>query len=532
MTKRGSIRAVDDALRESEAHYRAVMESANDAIISSDSAGTIQDWNLAAQRMFGYTKSEAIGQPVTLLVPERLMRRHLEGIQLRRDGINSCSMGLRLELEGRHKDGHEFPIELSLSEWSTPAGRHFTAVIHDITARRRAEAERAKLEVQYRQAQKMESIGRLAGGVAHDFNNMLAIISGYTDLAMMNLDASAPLYTDLVEVTKAAKRSAELVRQLLAFARKQTIAPRILNINETVANMLKLVERLIGEDIDLVWKPGLDLWPVMMDPTQIDQMLANLAVNSRDAIIGTGKLIIETGMAVLDDDYCAAHPGSIPGRYVLLTVSDDGCGIDKQAQTQIFEPFFTTKAQGLGTGLGLSTVYGIVKQNLGFINVSSEKGQGTTFRIYLPAHESAGEAEADSPASLESTMGWEVVLLVEDEAALLELSKRTLEQLGYTVLATTSPTRAIELFKNYPGEIHLLLTDVVMPEMNGRVLQQRLDELRPGLKCLFTSAYTADVIAERGVLNDGVNFLQKPYTRRALAERVREVLGADKRSTG
>jgi len=518
----------DAALRESEAHYRAVMESANDAIISSDGAGIIRDWNSAAERLFGYSESEATGRPVAMLVPEHLRDRHLQGIQQRRNGPSSSLLGLRMELEGRRKDGREFPIELSISEWSTPAGRHFTGVIHDITARRRAEADKATLEAQYRQAQKMESIGRLAGGVAHDFNNMLAIINGYTDLVMMKLDPASPMYADLQEVTKAAKRSAELVRQLLAFARKQTIAPRILDLNEAVANMLKLLERLIGEDINLIWKPGSTLWPIKMDPAQIDQILANLAVNARDAIAGTGKLTIESSTTIFDDAYCAAHPGSVPGNYVLLSVSDDGCGIDKEVQGQIFEPFFTTKAQGHGTGLGLSTVYGIVKQNLGFINVVSEPGRGTTFSIYLPAYASVQEAEAAPPPSIGAAMGSEVVLLVEDEEALLELSRRTLEHLGYTVLATTSPTHAIELFESYPGEIHLLLTDVVMPEMSGQALERRLTELRPTLKCLFTSAYTADVIADRGVLNEEVHFLQKPYTWQALSDKVRDALGTDK----
>jgi two-component system cell cycle sensor histidine kinase/response regulator CckA len=523
------VEAENQALREGEAHYRAVMDSANDAIITCDSSGIIEDWNLAAQRMFGYSKAEAGGQPVTLLVPRHLMGRHLAGIEKRLRETASSLVGTRMEWEGRRKDGSCFPIELSLSDWSTPAGRHFTGVIHDITARRQAEAETARLEAQYRQAQKMESIGRLAGGVAHDFNNMLAIINGYADLVMMKLNPTEPMYADLLEVKKAGQRSADLVRQLLAFARKQTVAPRVLDVNETVGQMLKLVERLTGEDIELVWKPGADLWPVKMDPLQIDQILANLAANARDAIAGTGKVIIESSNDELDDAYCAAHPGSVPGRYVLLAVGDDGCGMDPETQSQVFEPFFTTKEQGRGTGLGLATVYGIVKQNLGFIDFASAPGLGTTFRIYLPAYESGTSVDPVPAASIESTRGSETILLVEDEAALLEFCRRTLEHLGYTVLATVSPGRAIELFNSYAGSIHLLLTDVVMPEMSGRALQQRLDQLRPGLKCLFTSAYTADVVADRGVHNGDVNFLQKPYSWQGLAKKVREVLDADRR---
>jgi PAS domain S-box-containing protein len=394
----------------------------------------------------------------------------------------------------------------------------------DITERRKAEEEREALEKQLRQAQKMESVGRLAGGVAHDFNNMLNVIIGYSEMVLDQLKDSDPLYRDIHEIMNAGRRSADLTRQLLAFARKQAIQPRVLDLNDTIAGMLKMLGRLIGEDIDLHWKPTSKLWPVRMDPAQLDQILANLTVNARDAIAGIGKIIIETAMADLKEDYCHSHPGSVPGRYVMLTISDTGCGMDSESQAHLFEPFFTTKPQGQGTGLGLATVYGIVKQNDGFIQVYSELGYGTTFKIYLPACEPAMLAEVKKAASTDMPQGTETVLLVEDEKSVLELSRRLIERLGYKVLATGSPFQAIQIVTEYTGEIHLLLSDVVMPEMNGRDLQQRLNALRPGMKCLFMSGYTTDTVAHQGVLDRDVHFLQKPFSNEALALKLREAL--------
>ncbi|MFO1372450.1 MAG: GAF domain-containing protein [Candidatus Competibacteraceae bacterium] len=387
-----------------------------------------------------------------------------------------------------------------------------------------AARKRDVLEAQLHQAQKMEAVGRLAGGVAHDFNNMLAVIAGHTDMALEQTVPASPLYADLLAIQKATQRSADLTRQLLAFARKQTIAPKALDLNDTIAGMLRMLGRLIGEDIDLLWKPAGALWPVHMDPAQIDQIMVNLVVNARDAITGVGKITIETGRAEFDESYCETHVGFIPGRYVLLAVSDNGCGMDKEVLAQLFDPFFTTKPRGRGTGLGLATVYGIVKQNHGFINVYSELGQGTTFKIYLPRH-AADLAEASTtPPPVAAPIGAETVLLVEDEEALLKLSTRLLERLGYTVLAAGGPNQALQLAEAHPGVIHLLMTDVIMPDMSGRDLWQRLSALRPGLKCLFMSGYTANVIAHHGVLDDGVHFLQKPFSREALATKLREAL--------
>jgi signal transduction histidine kinase/CheY-like chemotaxis protein len=394
----------------------------------------------------------------------------------------------------------------------------------DITERKHAEAKHAKLHEQFAQAQKMESVGRLAGGVAHDFNNLLMGIMGYTQLCMDKIALDHPIREYLAEITHDAERSAEITRQLLAFARKQTIAPRVLDLNDAVAGMLKLLQRLIGEDIKLAWRPGVGVRPVKLDPSQVDQILANLCVNARDAIDGVGNITLETKSMTIDADYCATRPEAIPGAYVSLAVSDDGCGMDKETLVQVFEPFFTTKGLGKGTGLGLATVYGIVKQNHGFINVYSEPGQGTTFRIYLPQVVAADAIQAASATAAKPLRGTETVLLVEDEKSIRNTMDLFLKDCGYTVLVAEDPKKALNLAGMHPGEIHLLITDVIMPDMSGRDLANLLLARRPTIKRLFISGFTADVIAQRGVLDDGVNFLSKPFGRDVLVRKVREVL--------
>ena len=381
-----------------------------------------------------------------------------------------------------------------------------------------------KLEAQFMQAQKMEAVGRLAGGVAHDFNNMLGVIMGYTELALGKVSPSQPLFVELQEIKKSAERSANLTRQLLAFARKQTVTPKVLDLNETVEGMLKILRRLIGEDINLAWLPGPGLWPVKMDPSQIDQILANLCVNARDAIAGVGKVTIETHAVVLDEAYGVDPPGFRVGEYILLAVSDNGCGMDKMTLDKLFEPFFTTKEIGKGTGLGLATVYGIVKQNNGFINIYSEPEKGSTFKIYIPRFEGAAAVEQIQPRSEPERSAGETVLLVEDDLSVLQLSQNILEQLGYKVLPAKTPVRAIQLAEEYSGKIDLLISDVVMPEMNGRDLAKRLLSTTPTLKQLFMSGYTGNVIAHHGLLDEGVNFIQKPFSIHNLAAKVREVL--------
>jgi signal transduction histidine kinase len=397
------------------------------------------------------------------------------------------------------------------------------ALQREIAERKRAGEENQRLQDQLTQAQKMESVGRLAGGVAHDFNNMLSVILTNAELALQQVRPEQPLYAELQDILATTRRSAGLTRQLLAFARKQTVAPKVLDLNQTVEGMLSMLRRLIGEDIDLVWKPGAE-WPVKVDPAQIDQLLANLAVNARDAIAGVGRIAIETGKAVVDAADCLEHPDSVPGEYMRLAVSDNGCGMSKETLAHIFEPFFTTKDVGKGTGLGLATVYGIVRQNHGFVTVCSEPGKGSTFSIYLPRHVGMpGQGPTEAPPEA-LPGGRETVLLVEDEPALLRAGKSVLERLGYTVLAAGTPGEAILLAEQNAGGIDLLMTDVVMPEMNGRELAQRLLARYPKLKRLYMSGYAANVIAHHGVLDDGVNFIQKPFALKDLADKLRATL--------
>jgi PAS domain S-box-containing protein len=397
-------------------------------------------------------------------------------------------------------------------------------IAFDVTHIKEMEQERKRIGEQLKQAQKMESVGRLAGGVAHDFNNMLGAILGYTELGMMEVSPTDPIHGTLKDIQKAAQRSGDLTRQLLAFARKQTVAPKVLDLNETLEGMLKMLRRLIGENIDLAWLPGKDLGPVRIDPSQIEQLLANLCVNARDAIRDTGKITVETGAVAFDEAYCATHVGSVPGEYVLLAVSDNGCGMDLETRSHLFEPFFTTKEVGKGTGLGLATVYGMVKQNNGFIDVYSKPGQGTTFKIYLPRNTAEADRTTKMDAAQPAARGRETILLVEDEPMILDIAVKILERQGYTVMAASRPGEAIRLAREHAGEIHLLMTDVVMPEMNGKDLAKNLLSLYPNLKRLFMSGYTADVIAHHGVLDEGVQFIQKPFSVQKLAGQVREVL--------
>jgi len=407
--------------------------------------------------------------------------------------------------------------------------------IHDVTERKLASSEQANLQEQLHQSQKIEAVGRLAGGVAHDFNNMLAVIIGNAELAKDHLPPGSPVYAELQEVIKAGMHSAYFVKQLLGFASKQTIKPRQLCLNDAIGSLCDMIRRLIGEAIALEWIPGADLWPVLMDPRQLDQILVNMAVNSRDAIAGVGKIVIETRNVSHSKAYDGLPAHAPVGHYVMISFKDNGCGMDAATQAQIFEPFFTTKPHGFGTGLGLSTVYGVVKQNNGFIQVSSQPGKGACFRIYLPrfyarntrTEELLGEAEAPSlPSQAPAALPTETILLVEDESAVLNLTLSLLKKMGYHVLAANGPEDALRISREHEGVIHLLLTDVVMPKMSGRDLWQQLLLERPGLKCLFMSGYTANIIARHGVIDEDLHFLQKPFSREALAGKVRETLSA------
>jgi PAS domain S-box-containing protein len=509
------------ALKESEERFALAMESTNDGL---------WDWNLETNEIYyspvwkgllGYEDHEL---PNDFSVWEKLtdpgdVKRSWE---MQNELINKKRDRFELEFKMKHKDGHWVDI---LSRANVIFNEDDKAV--RIVGTHQDITEKRQLEDQLNQAQKMESVGRLAGGVAHDFNNMLSVILGKTEMALEDTDPDQTLYADLKDIQTAARRSADVTRQLLAFARKQTVAPKVLNLNRIIKMILKMLRRLIGEDIDLIWLPNEDLWPVRIDPSQIDQILANLSVNARDAIADVGKLTIETGKATFDEAYCADHPGFVPGDFVQLTVSDNGCGMNQETLQNLFEPFYTTKDVDKGTGLGLATVYGIVKQNDGFINVYSELDQGTTFRIYLPRYLTETEIlEKKSPDTIPLD-GTEAILLVEDEPSILRMTRMMLERMGYKVLAAGTPGEAIALAREHAGEIHLLMTDVVMPEMNGRDLARNMLSLYPNLKRLFMSGYTANMIAHHGVLDEGVQFIQKPFSKQDLAIKVREVLDED-----
>ncbi len=368
---------------------------------------------------------------------------------------------VQFESEHRRKDSTTILVDVNARKISWNGQPVMISICRDITDHKRAEETQERLQAQLNQAQKMESVGRLAGGVAHDFNNMLGAILGNVDLALELVDPTQPLSVCLHEIQKAAERSADLTRQLLAFARKQTVAPKVLDLNETVEELLKMLRRLIGEDINLRWLPGKNLAPIKIAPSQIDQILANLCVNARDAIAGVGKVTIETGTASFDEDFCDDHSGFVPGEYLMLAVSDDGCGMDEEALSHLFEPFYTTKEIGKGTGLGPATVYGIVKQNKGFIDVYSEPNQGTTFKIYLPRHMGKAEQLRKMGPAEPTARGHETILLVEDEPAILKHTATILERSGYTVITASRPGEAIRLAEEHLGEIHLLMTDVV-----------------------------------------------------------------------
>ena len=507
-------------LHESQRRYREIFEHSRDGFVMVDTAGRILDANNAYCEMLGYTLDELRLLPnFYAITPERW--HDWESREIWENRLMGRRYSGIYEKEYVRKDGTVFPVELNAYTVCNEYGDidYLWATVRDTT-------ERKHMEEQLIQLQKMESVGKLAGGVAHDFNNMLSVILGHTEIALGELAADSPLRADLEEIHKAAERSANLTRQLLAFARKQTIAPKVLDLNETIASTLKMLQRLIGEDIDMLWRPAPELARTLIDPGQVNQILANLAVNARDAIgHHHGRVTIETANVCIDEAYCVKHVDVVPGDFVMLAVSDDGCGMDEETRLQIFEPFFTTKPLGEGTGLGLSTVYGIVKQNNGFINVYSEPGKGTTLRIYFPAlRDESGQNNTIKQAGAAPVGGKEVILVVEDEASLLNLTRTMLEHLGYTVLPAASPDDAIRIAREYPGTIDLLITDVVMPEMNGLDLARKMQASFPGIRRLFMSGYMANIVAHQGGLNEGDNFLQKPFSLSDLAKKVREVL--------
>ncbi|WP_310600281.1 PAS domain S-box protein [Desulfobulbus sp.] len=520
---------VEKALLASERRYRTLFRSMMDAFVVIDSGGYIRECNEAYSNMLGYSIDELKRLNVVDITPPQWLDFENEHIkkQLVHQGCSAL-----YEKEYRRKDGTIFPVELRtfLIGDSEGASEGMSAVVRDITERRLAQEERERLREQLNQSQKMESVGQLAGGIAHDFNNMLSVILGYAELASRKAAPSDSVRANLREIVIAAKRSAAIIRQLLTFARKQAIAPQILGLNETMDGMLKMLQRLIGEHISLQWLPGKDLWPVFMDPSQVNQVLVNLCVNARDAMKGQGgKIVIETGQATFNAVYCSEHAGFLPGDFVMLVVGDDGCGMEKDMLDKIFEPFFTTKAVGEGTGLGLSTVYGIVRQNNGFINVYSEPGKGTTFRLYLPRAEGRPEQAAATvePEQKPRRPGHkETVLVVEDDKTILRLNQIMLEYLGYTVLTAASPKQALQMARRHAQEIRLLITDFVMPEMNGCELAREVRLICPAAKVLYVSGYAAHEITQQYALDKGSGFLEKPFATDELAKAIRKALAA------
>ncbi len=498
---------VEAELRESEEKYRSMMEAMDDAAYICSDDYHIAYMNSAMIQRIGY---DAVGERCHQVIhgldencPWCVHQRVMRGEHVKTEVVS--------------------PIDNKTYQVSNSPIYHLDGSISKLTIFR--DNTRFKnIEAQLRQAQKLESVGRLAGGVAHDYNNALSVIIGFSELALEELTLDSPLRANLVEILKAADNATEITRQLLAFASKQEIEPRALDLNGNVENMLKMLRRLIGEDIDLVWLPGADLWPVMMDPSQVGQILANLCVNARDAIEGVGRITIETKNTGIDEAQCEDHAGFIPGDFVCLSVSDDGCGMEKEILKNIFEPFFTTKGRDKGTGLGLATVYGIVRQNNGFIDVTSAPESGTEIRVYLPRH--TGEISEIRELETEGVPAGqgETILLVEDDLAILKLTQKILSRLGYTVFTADTPAKALGLAEEHAGRIQLLITDVIMPQMDGRELARRIESLCPKTKVVYISGYTADIIAHYGIQDDGVRLIRKPFAMKELAATVRQAL--------
>ncbi len=515
---------VEEALRESEERFRQMYDEAPVGYHELDREGRIIRVNRRELEMLGYTDEELLGRPVWKFVVEEEMTRQVIMAKITGD----VPFHETFERTYRRKDGTTLPVLIQDRIIRNKKGRitGIRSMIEDITERRRAEKALQKSEEQLRQWQRVEAIGRLAGGVAHDFNNLLMTIKGCSELLLGGLDQSDPRCEEVEEIRKAAERATALTRQLLAFGRRQVLQPQVLDLNEVVANMDRMLQRLIGEDIQLLTVLDSGLWPVKVDPGQIEQVIMNLAVNARDAMPGGGKLTIETANVVLDEGYARRHVSVSPGPCVMVAVTDTGCGMDKEIQAHLFEPFFTTKKTGEGSGLGLSTVYGIVKQSGGNIWAYSELGQGTTFKIYLPRVEEAVKTYRPKTAPAVSPGGSETILLVEDEEAVRTIVSKILQNRGYTVLEAHHGNEALQICEHHEGPIHLMVTDVVMPQLSGRELAERLMLLRPEIRVLFMSGYPDNALVHHGVLGAGTAFLQKPFSLNALECKVRELLDA------
>lgn len=503
-----------ESLRQSEKKWRATFERSPVGIVLLDNQSLIIDCNHHFTKIFGVPRETYIGLNLLERLPSGPMQEILQRA-LSEDGVH--------RFEGSHSSvisGKEVYLNIVSERVSQNL---IVVVLADFSEQRKAALAQEKMRDQLNQVQKMEAVGRLAGGVAHDFNNMLGVILGLTDMVLDQMEPTHANFEDLQGIRVAARRSADLTRQLLAFARKQIVEPRVLDLNETVEGMLKMLQRLIGENISLLWRPGKDLLPIRIDPSQLDQILVNLCVNASDSIEGTGTISVCTEHAPAEEISTLMDGGEV-GQYVLLTVTDDGCGMDKEILKNLFEPFFTTKKLGKGTGLGLATIYGIIKQNKGFIKVFSEPGRGTKFKIYLPLYNDRPLTIRERVHETGGVEGDGTILLVEDEPAILSMMKKMTERLGYNVLAASGPSEALSVAAKHIGEIHLLLTDVVMPEMDGRELEGYIRELYPSIETLFMSGYSDDIIANKGIVEEGMAFIQKPFSKNSLAVKLREIM--------
>jgi two-component system cell cycle sensor histidine kinase/response regulator CckA len=517
-------KGIEEALRESEEKFRQMYDEAPVGYHELDREGRIIRVNRTELEILGYTAEELLGRHVWKFVVEEEITRQVIMAKITGD----VSFRETFERTYRRKNGTTLPVLIEDRTIRDKKGRiiGIRSMIEDISERRRAEEVLQKSEEQLRQWQRVEAIGRLAGGVAHDFNNLLMTIKGRSELLLGELDPRDPRHEEVEEIRKAAERATSLTRQLLAFGRRQVLQPQVLDLNEVVANMDRMLQRLIGEDIQLLTILDPELWSVKVDPGQFEQVIMNLAVNARDAMPGGGKLTIETANVVLDEDYARRHVSVKPGPCVMLAVTDNGIGMDKEVQSHLFEPFFTTKEKGEGTGLGLSTVYGIIKQSGGNIWAYSEPGQGTTFKVYLPRVEEAVKKYTPRTAPTVLPGGSETVLLVEDEEAVRTIVSKILKNKGYTVLEAHHGNEALRICEHYDGPIQLMVTDVVMPQMSGRELAERLMLLRPEIRVLFMSGYPDNALVHHGVLGASTAFLQKPFTLNALEYKIRELLDA------